>query len=45
MMSSRSWRTGIAGWARNGRELYYVDPDTKEMMVVETQTGPAFHAG
>jgi serine/threonine-protein kinase len=35
----------IAGWARNGRELYYVDPDTREMMVVETQTGPAFHAG
>ena len=35
----------IAGWARDGRELYYVDPDTTQMMAVETQTGPAFHAG
>jgi hypothetical protein len=35
----------VPAWARNGRELCYVDPDTKEMMAVETQTGPAFHAG
>jgi predicted Ser/Thr protein kinase/WD40 repeat protein len=35
---------GLA-WARNGRELYYVDPDTKQMMAVETQTGTVFHAG
>jgi hypothetical protein len=35
----------IAGWARNGRELFYVDPDTGQMMAVETETGPAFHAG
>jgi serine/threonine-protein kinase len=35
----------IGAWARNGRELYYVDPDTKQMMAVETQTGPAFHPG
>jgi Tol biopolymer transport system component len=35
----------IAGWARSGRELYYVDPDTRQMMAVETQTGPALHAG
>jgi hypothetical protein len=32
-------------WARNGRELYYVEPDTNQMMAVETQTGSAFHAG
>jgi len=35
----------MAGWARNGRELYYVDLDTGQMMAVETETGPAFHAG
>ena len=35
----------VPRWARNGRELYYVDPDTKQMMAVETETGPAFHAG
>jgi Tol biopolymer transport system component len=35
----------VPAWARNGRELYYVDPDTKQLMAVETGTGPAFHAG
>jgi serine/threonine-protein kinase len=35
----------IAGWARSGRELYYTDPNTGQMMAVETGTGLAFHAG
>jgi Tol biopolymer transport system component len=35
----------MAGWARNGRDLYYVDPDTGQMMEVEIGTGPTFHAG
>ena len=31
-------------WRRDGRELFYISPDS-EMMAVPVDTGPVFHAG
>jgi len=32
-------------WSRRGRELYYVQPGSMEMMVVDVAAGPVFRAG
>jgi Tol biopolymer transport system component len=44
-----SWRVSSAGgseprWRRDGKELYYLAPDGK-LMVVEVKPGPSFEAG
>ena len=32
-------------WSRDGRELFYRDPDKNQLMEVDVQTSPAFRAG
>jgi serine/threonine-protein kinase len=32
-------------WSRDGRELFYRDPDKNELMAVDIQTNPTFQAG
>jgi hypothetical protein len=32
-------------WARDGRELFYIGPDLRTVMVVEVEPGPVFRAG
>ena len=32
-------------WSRDGRELFYRDPDKNQLMAVDIQTSPAFRAG
>ncbi len=32
-------------WSKNGRELYYKDLDTSQLMAVEIHAGPVFRAG
>ena len=34
-----------AVWARNGRELFYIEPSTWQLMAVDIATGPQFRAG
>ena len=31
-------------WRRDGKELFYISPDS-EMMAVQVETAPVFHAG
>jgi serine/threonine-protein kinase len=33
------------GWSRNGRELFYVEPNTWQVMAVDMTKGPQIHAG
>ena len=32
-------------WSRDGRELFYRDPEKNQLMAVNVQTSPAFRAG
>jgi eukaryotic-like serine/threonine-protein kinase len=32
-------------WSRSGRELFYVEPDTNQLMAVDVSAGPQFRAG
>jgi Tol biopolymer transport system component len=47
--SSRKWKVSTAGgnsprWSSDGKELFYISPDSK-MMAVEVTTSPVFKAG
>jgi hypothetical protein len=46
----RAWQISHGGgnkphWRKDGRELYFLGPDSRSMMAVDIDPGPPFHFG